>query len=133
MPAVCSHVSAPTLWHTCGSHTREAHSRMQCERDGLVSGRWALLESRANEQMTHPERARRKRQGASGALRWRAAVKKCGGEVLEHVRLECWCTRGESRIEAAGLMSALEYWNMLNQTGGTSRELNKFGEDGIVE
>lgn len=106
---------------------------MQCEGGGLLSGRWALLESRANEQTSHPERARRERQGASEALRWRAAGKECGGEVLEHVRLECWRTRGESQIEAVGLMSALEFWNMLNQTGGTSPELNKFGEDGIVE
>lgn len=41
--------------------------------------------------------------------------------------------RDQSQIEAVGLMSALKYWNKLNQTGGTSRGLNKFGEDGFVE
>lgn len=88
MPAVCSRVSGLTLWHTCGSHTKEAHSRTQCEGGGLLSGRWALLESRANEQTSHPERADGKGKGR---------VKLYGGELqAKSVAVKCWNMSGWS-------------------------------------
>lgn len=103
---------------------------MQCEGGGLLSGRWALLESRANEQTSHPERADGKGKGRvklyGGKLQAKSVAVKCWnmsgwsvGAREAKVRLKRWvsCQPWSSGICWTKLVEQVGSWTNLERMG----------------